>query len=65
MAIEQAPWFGDTDLLVTEKGVIFDLSSTIGNQLTRASLSMDLNDPNACLLIQAGAEEKLWQEGEI
>ncbi len=43
--------------MVTEKGLLGDLRSGKGNRLSRASLSLDLNDPQLCEDIQRMAED--------
>ncbi|WP_020405963.1 hypothetical protein [Hahella ganghwensis] len=59
LAFGNGPWFNGEDILVTEKGMLFDLHSSFGNQLSRVSLGIDLNDPDACLMIQAEAESRV------
>ena len=48
LAIGQGPMFNGSDLMVTEKGVILESNSGIGNQLTRVSMDFDLSDPLTC-----------------
>ncbi len=58
LAMGQIPGVFDGDsLLVTEKGLLGDLRSGKGNRLSRASLSLDLNDPQLCEDIQRMAED--------
>ncbi len=59
VAIGSGPWFSGKELLVTEKGILFDLNSSIGNQLSKVPMGIDLNDPDACLMIQAQAESQV------
>lgn len=49
--------FDGDSLLVTEKGLLGDLTSRNGNRVSRASLSMDLNAPGLCHDIQVLARE--------
>ena len=48
LAIGQGPMFKGSDLMVTEKGVILEPNSGIGNQLTRVPMEVDLSDPLTC-----------------
>lgn len=51
LAIGQAPMFSGNDLLVTEKGVLLEHGSNIGNHLTKVPMDFDLNDPATCAAI--------------
>lgn len=53
LAIGQGPDFSGYDLLVTEKGILQDNTSTYGNQLTRIDAGVDLNAPENCTEIGA------------
>lgn len=58
LAYGSIPGMFDTDeLLVTEKGLLTDMSSGLGNRLSVSPLTMDLGDPNACNLIADLARE--------
>lgn len=48
IAVGQAPFFSGDQLLITEKGILQDPNSSIGNQLTSANVSLNLNDPLIC-----------------
>jgi len=48
LAIGEGPMFEGSDLMVTEKGVILEFNSGIGNQLTRVAMDFDLSDPLTC-----------------
>ncbi|MCH8499855.1 MAG: hypothetical protein LAT63_15365 [Marinobacter sp.] len=54
IAIGQPPFFSGDQLLITEKGILQDTTSTTGNKLTSARLSLDLNDPTVCEVIREG-----------
>jgi len=51
LAVGQGQGFNGSDLMVTEKGIILEHSSSIGNQLTRVPIDFDLSDPNTCAAI--------------
>ena len=40
--------FSGSELLVTEKGVLREMSSTYGNQLSKVNMEFDLGNPNTC-----------------
>ncbi|WLQ15756.1 hypothetical protein O5O45_07495 [Hahella aquimaris] len=65
LAIGQGPLFGGEDLLITEKGLLFEGKSSYGNKLTRSPLTLNLDDPDACQLIQEEARDKLIRQGLI
>ncbi|MBK8970044.1 MAG: hypothetical protein IPM37_01250 [Hahellaceae bacterium] len=48
LAIGQGPHFKGDDLLITEKGLLLENNSKLGNRLTRVKLPVDLNDPLTC-----------------
>lgn len=48
MAIGQAPMFSGSDLIVTEKGILYDKVSKVGNKATHVPLRFDVNDPATC-----------------
>jgi hypothetical protein len=52
LAIGQGPDFNGQDLLVTEKGILMDNVSQIGNQLSLVKMDFDLNDPVTCEAIR-------------
>ena len=51
LAIGQGPFFNGNDLIVTEKGVLLEHNSDIGNQLTRVPMDFDLSDPLTCVAL--------------
>jgi hypothetical protein len=51
--VGRPPMFSGRDVLVTEKGVIGELSSDYGNKLTRVKVSVDLNDPAGCAALNS------------
>ena len=51
--IGRAPLFSGRDVLVTEKGVLGDLSSDYGNKFTRVKSSVDLSDPSGCAVLNS------------
>ncbi|HJV61479.1 MAG TPA: hypothetical protein VJ743_11080 [Albitalea sp.] len=51
--IGRAPLFAGDDLLVTEKGVLGDLSSSYGNKLSRVKMGVDLGTAAGCAAINA------------
>jgi hypothetical protein len=53
LAIGQGPDFNGYDLLVTEKGILQDNTSTYGNQLSRIHMGIDLHAPQSCAEIAA------------
>jgi len=53
LAVGQGPMFNGSDLMVTEKGVILEFNSGIGNQLSRLPMDFDLSDPLTCEAIKA------------
>lgn len=52
LAIGQGPDFNGHDLLVTEKGILMDNVSEIGNQLSVVKMEFDLSDPATCEAIR-------------
>jgi hypothetical protein len=48
LAIGEGPMFDGSDLMVTEKGVILEFNSGIGNQLSRVPMDFDLSEPLTC-----------------
>lgn len=50
LAIGQPPLFSGSDLIVTEKGILYDHISTVGNKLTRVPMGLDLTAPDVCAL---------------
>jgi len=48
LAIGAGQMFGGNDLMVTEKGVLLETKSNIGNRLSRVSMDFDLTDPATC-----------------
>lgn len=53
LAIGAGEGFNGYDLLVTEKGLIFDQLSALGNRLSRVPLAMDLANAETCRAITA------------
>ena len=48
LAIGQGEGFNGNDLMVTEKGVVLETTSSIGNRLIRVPMDFDLSDPLTC-----------------
>jgi hypothetical protein len=53
VVVGRAPLFDGHDVLVTEKGLLFDFGSPYGNRLSRVKASIDLNDPAGCAQLNA------------
>jgi len=53
VVVGRGPLFSGYDLLVTEKGVLGELSSDYGNKLSRVKSSIDLNSASACAQVNA------------
>lgn len=53
VAIGRAPMFSGHDVLVTEKGLLFDFDSPYGNRLSRVRSPFDLNTPAGCAQVNA------------
>ncbi len=51
LAVGNGQGFNGTDLMVTEKGVMFETSSNIGNRLSRVPMDVDLHEPLTCQAI--------------
>lgn len=51
LAIGEGQGFTGTDLMVTEKGVLLETGSNIGNRLSRVPMDVDLQDPLTCAAI--------------
>lgn len=51
VVVGRAPLFGGHDVLVTEKGLLFDFGSPYGNRLSRVRSDIDLNTPEGCARI--------------
>jgi hypothetical protein len=49
----RAPMFTGKDILVTEKGIIGEFTSGIGNKITRVKSSVDLSTPEGCATLNA------------
>jgi hypothetical protein len=49
----RAPMFTGRDILVTEKGIIGEFSSGIGNKITRVKSSVDLSTSTGCATLNA------------
>ncbi len=52
MAIGKPPMFSGDKLLVTEKGLLQETFSNLGNRLSTLSLPIDLNQPDRCKTIE-------------
>ena len=48
LAIGQGQGFDGNDLMVTEKGILLETLSSIGNRLSRIPMDFDLSDPLTC-----------------
>lgn len=59
LAIGKGPMFSAKDLLVTEKGILFNSSPAYGNELVRIKLPASLADPDACEMIAEEARQRL------
>ncbi len=53
LAIGRGPLFDDHTLLVTEKGILGENGSNIGNRLSAVPTEFNLNDPATCTAINA------------
>jgi hypothetical protein len=51
LAIGKGQGFDGNDLMVTEKGVLLETGSDIGNRLSRVPMDVDLHDPLTCQAI--------------
>jgi hypothetical protein len=49
----RAPMFTGQDILVTEKGIIGEFTSNIGNKITRVKSSVDLGTSAGCAALNA------------
>lgn len=49
----RAPMFTGKDILVTEKGLIGELTSDLGNKISRIKSSVDLSTPSGCATLNA------------
>lgn len=54
LAVGQGPLFDDYILLVTEKGILQETGSNIGNRLSAVPTDINLNDPATCDAINEG-----------
>ena len=52
LAVGNGQGFAGTDLMVTEKGVLLETGSDIGNRLSRVPMEVDLHDPLTCQAIK-------------
>lgn len=48
LAIGNGQGFDGTDLMVTEKGILLETSSNVGNRISRIPMDVDLADPLTC-----------------
>jgi hypothetical protein len=51
--VGQPPLFSGTDVLVTEKGILGEFTSDIGNKLSRVKAGVDLNTPAGCATLNS------------
>lgn len=54
VAVGRAPLFDGHDVLVTEKGLLFDFGSPYGNRLSRVRSGIDLNSAAGCAQLNQG-----------
>jgi len=52
IAIGQPPMFSGYEVLLTEKGLMFDNASSFGNRLSAAQMAFNLNDKEACDFVE-------------